>query len=55
MTENYKPAKNKNIPSSFKRLWALQVPCLQNKVIGVNGVNGVDGVIGVNGVNGVME
>ena len=22
----------KNVPSSFKRLWALQVPSLQNKV-----------------------
>ena len=35
-------ASRKNIPSSFKRLWALQVPSLQNKV---NWDNWNDGII----------
>ena len=58
----------KNVPSSFKRLWALQVPSLQNKVDWDNwadwdncynhynwviGVIGVDGVKMVNRVNEV--
>ena len=58
---------SKNIPSSFKRFWALQVPSLQNKVNWDNcynyynryhynlviRVNGAKGAIGVIGVNGV--
>ena len=61
-----KPAV-KNIPSSFKRFWALQVPSLQNKVDWDNWADwdncytcnhyhwviGVNGMIGVNGVNGL--
>ena len=56
----------KNVPSSFKRLWALQVPSLQNKVDWdnwadwdncynrYNHYNWVIGVIGVDGVNGAI-
>ena len=61
-----KPAV-KNIPSSFKRFWALQVPSLQNKVnwdnwdncynyynrYHYNWVIGVNGAIGPNGKIGV--
>ena len=32
ITEKLEKPAVKNIPSSFKRLWALQVPSLQNKV-----------------------
>ena len=58
-------ASSKNIPSSFKRIWALQVPSLQNKVNWDNWdnccnyyncfrYNWVNGAIGVNGANGVI-
>ena len=59
-----KPAV-KNIPSSFKRFWALQVPSLQNKLnwdncyyyynrYHFNLVIWVNGAKGANGVIGVI-